>query len=403
MILPQSNTLFSHPFLASFKLTPDLLPFNNDEIVKIDAELSQYEQLYLNPELEKYLITRNELLTSFAISKAEESSLTIKEAEGLYNLVINRSEYSFVGNKLKLGEKLVQKDYEKLEFYNIVKTFRRLNQSPFRIEDLTTDLIKEIHLQTTQGLDIFEKFLHEFTPYKSGQWRDNDKIRVGEYTPAPTKNIESGLKELVSWLKNNQSITSVAVFHTALYALHPFNNGNKRVCRVLEHLLLRNFGINNKNLYSTSYYYHKQKQRYYKYLLYSLERSNLNHFVSFILEAIVLSIISVVETSLEAKRRDFLKRDFIDGQIRFILSPLVKRRELQFKHLFKIAKGKVARQTFVNYLQKATEGQVTTKREVGRTTFYRLNIEAPEEETIKKWLEFANERLSYIPDEIRLV
>ena len=36
--------------------------------------------------------------------------------------------------------------------------------------------------------------------------------------------------------------------------------------------------INSKNLYSTSYYYHKEKDRYYKYLLYSLERKNLNHF-----------------------------------------------------------------------------------------------------------------------------
>ena len=137
--------------------------------------------------------------------------------------------------------------------------------------------------------DIFKKHLSDFTVYKSGTWRDNDEIRVGTYVPAPYVEIEKGVSELIGWLKDNQTITGIAVFHTAIYGLHPFNNGNKRVCRILEHVLLRGLGLNNKNLYSTSYYYHKQKARYYKYLLYSLERKNLNHFVSFVLESFVLS------------------------------------------------------------------------------------------------------------------
>lgn len=396
---------FTHAFLAQFVFTSALLPFTDEEIESIDRQLSEYEQVFLNPDIERNLISRNELLASFAISKAEDSSLTLQEAQEVYQVILANEEYTFIADKLKSKLKLTRKDYEKLEFFNIARTFRKLNQSPIKITDLTPGLIEQIHQNLSQGLDIFTKFLPDFTIYKAGKWRDDDTIRVGAYIPAPYKEIDKGVKELIYWLKNNKTITGVALFHTALYALHPFHNGNKRVCRVLEHLLFRDLGINQHNLYSSSYYYHKQKDRYYKYLLYSLERKNLNHFVAFAEEALVLSMISVVKTSLESKRNEFLQRQDIGKEIKSVLKPLIKRSRLQFKNLFKHSKGKIARQTFVSYLQKATEEGVVVKQDEGRATYYSLNPKnpLPEQETLKKWLDFVRQRLPYIPDDILLV
>jgi Fic family protein len=196
---------------------------------------------------------------------------------------------------------------------------------------------------------------------------------------------------------------SVAFFHAALYGLHPFNNGNKQVCRVLEHVLLKEAGLNKKNLYGTSYYYHKQKERYYKQLLYSLERNNLNHFASFVLEAIVLSIATVAKTSLEMKRGNFIARQDITANMKATMKPLIKRRELQFKNLFKAVRGKMARQTFVTALEKATAAGLLARREAGRATIYKLNISFPETEVLDRWFSFAKERLEFIPDDIKLV
>lgn len=396
------QNLFKHPFLSHFVFAPDLLPFKDSEVIKFDEELSRYEQLFLNPDVERSLITKNELLASFAISKAETSQLTLSEAQEVYDFVINNKDYDFVRRKLKEKKPLTQKDYEKLEFFNIAKTFREVSRNPFSIDNLAPNFIKDIHKQLTQGLDVFTN-LPNFNPYKAGHWRDNDTIRVGEYIPASYQTIGEGVKELIEFLKKNKSITSVALFHTSLYALHPFNNGNKRVCRILEHVLLRSLGINSKNLFSTSYYYHKQKPRYYKYLLYSIERKNLNHFVSFVLEAIVLSIISVVKTSLEVKRDEFIDSQTTNSQTKAILKPLIKRKEMQFKNLFKHVKRKMARQTFVTYLSKATEDKIVTKREEGRTTYYSLNLKTVEETTLRNWLQFAQKRLSFIPDDLRLI
>lgn len=394
---------FSHSFLSGFIFVPEASPFTDNEIAGFDRELSEYEQIFLNPDIEKNLISKNELMASFAISKAENSQLTLAEARQVYQLVISDPDYDFIGEKLKARKRLTQKDHDKLEFFNIAKTFRILNRKPLTAVDLAPHLIRSIHQQLTQGLDIFNKFLPDFTVYKSGEWRDNDLIRVGDYIPAPHLQIEPGVKELIQWLKRHPTAAGVAIFHTGLYALHPFNNGNKRVCRVLEHILLRGLGLNSKNLYSTSYYYHQQKPRYYKYLLYSLERKNLNHFVAFVLEAIVLSIMSVVKTSLEVKRGEFLDRQNLASQMKIALKPLIKRQEVQFKNLVRQARHKMARQTLVTYLNKAVAEKLVVKREAGRVTYYSLNFTAPETGTLKNWRRTIEKRLSYIPDDIRLM
>lgn len=401
------TTPITHPFkstfLSAFVFTPWTLPFTDENIIKYDKELAYFEQVFLNPDLEKTLITKNELLASFAISKAELSTLTLKEAQDVYDLILSNKDYDFISETLKKGKKLSQKDHDKLEFFNIAKTFRSLNKHPFTFSDLSVQLIGKLHKELTQGLDIFKKYLNDFTVYKSGHWRDNDRIRVGDYIPAPYKEIEKGVQELVSWFKKNKTVTGVAIFHIALYGLHPFNNGNKRVCRILEHILLRQVGINKKNLYSTSYYYHKEKARYYKYLLYSLERKNLNHFVSFIQEAVMLSMVSVVKTSLEAKRSEYINAQTANQTIRQILKPLIKRKELQFKGLFRHIRGKMARQTFVTYLQRAVDEHIITRKEAGRATYYSFNTTLPEEETITRWVPFIKQKLPYVPDEFMLL
>ncbi|HCC84390.1 MAG TPA: hypothetical protein DEP87_01800 [Candidatus Pacebacteria bacterium] len=402
-----TDILIKHPFttahLSKFYYAPETINITNEDIFQLDRELTMYEQVFINPDIEKSLIGKNELLASFAISKAENSQLTLKEARDVYELVTTHPDYNFISQKLQTKTNLTQKDYDQLEFFNIVRSFRLLNQqneSVFKL--LSTEFILTLHQQLTQGLDIFKDYLPAFTVYKSGKWRDNDAIRVDSYTPAPFVEIPAGVVELIDYVKTHQTPLDIALFHGGLYALHPFNNGNKRVCRILEHLLLRGIGINPKNLYSTSYYYHLEKERYYKHLLYSLEKYNLNHLTSFILESIALSIISVLKTSIEVKRKEFLDIHEVSESTRSVINPLIKRNEAQFKHLLKNSKGKVARQTLVTYLQRAVNQGVLTRREEGKRVFYHINTPITEWEILKKWINRLRPKLPYIPDDILL-
>ena len=394
--------LFHNLFLNKFVLDYESLSFQDKDLKHFDNELKKCDQLFFDPQVEKNLISKNEFLSSFAISKAENSTLTLSEAQNVFDLVLVNSDYTFIKEKIKNDHKLTIKDYEKLEFLNIVKVVRKYNQNLPQLEDITIEFITNLHLQLTQGLDIFQRYLPDFNIYKSGLLRDNDTIRVGDYVPAEYQEIAPCIDEILSWIKENQTITNVGVFHTLLYAIHPFNNGNKRVARVLEHLLLRIVGINNKNLYSTSYYYHQEKSRYYKYLLYSLEKKNLNYFVSFFQEAIALSILTVVQSGLEVQRYQFIKAQNIDNTTKLLLQTLIKRRELQFGTFFKLLRKKMSKQTFISYLQRAVDGGLILRREAGRATYYKLSLTTKEEEFFDGLLTQVQAKLNYIPDSIKL-
>lgn len=150
----------------------------------MDQELIHYEQVLLNPEIEQNLISRNELLASYAISKAENSQLTLAEAKNVYQLIQNEEKYSFIAQKLKKKQVLTQKDHDKLEFFNIAETFHQLTRQDFSLSKLTPVYLKKLHQSLTQGLDVFNDYLPGYEPYKSGQWRNNNSIRVGSYAPA---------------------------------------------------------------------------------------------------------------------------------------------------------------------------------------------------------------------------
>jgi len=396
-------SLFSQTFLATFFLNKTLLPWTEFELSKLDQELLSSEKSLIGVDIEKGLIDRNELLISYAISKAENSSITLLEAKELRQKITNQPDYNFLNEKLKQKKTLNKKDYEELEFFNIIKTFRKYSDLHLSLQDFSAKLVLDIHAELTVGLDLFVKYLPHFDVYKSGQWRDNDSVRVASFIPAPHKQIIPGIAELLKFIKTNPGAINIAVFHSALYALHPFSNGNKRVCRILEYLLLQASGYNKRSLYNASFYYHKHKSRYYKKLLDSLLQHNFNHFVSFLSEALVYSITGVIKTSLEVKKREFLKQFEIDASLKKILRPLVKSSELQFNRLWALNKRQPSKQTFSNYLSLAVSKGIVERRESGRNVYYRLAGVWPENEILRHGVQNAAQRISYIPEEFRLV
>ena len=68
----------------------------------------------------------------------------------------------------------------------------------------------------------------------------------------------------------------------------------------------------------------------------------------------------------------------------------------------KLVDKKMARQTFVTMLQKATEDGLILRRESGKTTYYSLNANFPEDQTLATWLAFVKSRITYIPQDYLL-
>ena len=89
---------FTTPFLSGYIFTPSIIKISDHDISTFDHELAEYEQVFLNPDIERSLISKNELLASFAISKAENSQLTLKEAQDVYALLVADPAYDFIGS-----------------------------------------------------------------------------------------------------------------------------------------------------------------------------------------------------------------------------------------------------------------------------------------------------------------
>jgi hypothetical protein len=129
----------------------------------------------------------------------------------------------------------------------------------------------------------------------------------------------------------------------------------------------------------------------------------LNNFVTFVLEALVLSIIDVVKTSVEVQRSLYLRNLDIESKIVPIIRPLVKQGELQYKKLWKIAKKKITNKTFATYLQEGVSTGYLRKREQGRNVYYSLNVEFPEEKMLNEWMQEISKKLIFIPDDYKKI
>ena len=100
-----------------------------------------------------------------------------------------------------------------------------------------------------------------------------------DYAPPPACEIPDLMRELLDWLNINpdelRPIELAAVFHYKLVAIHPFDDGNGRVGRLLMNLLLINSG------YTLTVIKKVDRRKYYDTLK-KADRGNLKPFVNFI-------------------------------------------------------------------------------------------------------------------------
>lgn len=391
---------FKADFLSSFFVYRDQIKPNEVLLKDLDKLAAAYEKKEIDQESLLILKRRNQLLFSFAVSKAENSALTLSEAEEAYQAVVNGffgDSLSTLKKKLVAGGNLTKKDHDLLEYANIAKVVSGLELRKISLKDIDLDFIIDLHRELTEGLDIFTGKLPDFEPYHSGRLREDNETKVGEYIPAPFTEIRQSIRELLSWLQTNQSIENVFIFHAALYALHPFKNGNKRVCRILEEIIVKTLGYNASGLYSGSYYYHKHQPRYYKQLLDTLSSHNLSRFAAFASEALFFSILGVINSALQKKKQGYLEVSGLPKNVIKSLKPLIKKPELKFSRLLALNKRKISKQTLINYLNEASE--FTRRREQGKYVYYSIKGDYSEEIIINNSLADARREGVFIPDE----
>lgn len=161
---------------------------------------------------------------------------------------------------------------------------------------LNEKLLLETHAK------IIGKKKGQKSKYKTVQnWIGGASKYDARFIPAPVKEVKSLMSDLFDFLNNESSevpdLIKIAIAHYQFETIHPFDDGNGRVGRLLIPMYLLNKHILEYPLY-VSTFLADQRSLYYNNLDLVRTNNDLNHWVKFFLVAIkesAKSTISIIE------------------------------------------------------------------------------------------------------------
>lgn len=259
---------------------------------------------YDRPRIEKLLVeasTLNAAISDLPILPKWSSQI---EPELLYSSVAGTA--AIEGNSLNADEvreldegKIPDAGHtakDRLEITNLIGAYRLLDEQKAKSATsrlLTEEHIRDLHRQITSGLPYEDNIPGK---YRNGMVRVGDKAHGGEYRPPKIiEDIEMLMREFIDWMNSDELINehvfvraAVAHFHFSL--IHPFWDGNGRVARLLEALLLQSAGIRYVPKMLSNYYY-RHVDDYYRAFSDTIEADkDVTPFLEFNLRGVIESL-----------------------------------------------------------------------------------------------------------------
>ena len=230
----------------------------HDRILAKKVKLDNYRPL--PPDVVKRLREEMEIEYTYNSNALEGNTLTLRETQ----LVIR--EGITIGGK-SLREHLEARNHPKAIEY---------------VESLTNRSLEESNILKVHEM-IFSGIVEN-----AGNCRNAQVYMEGsDYLPPPAFEVPTLVKELLEWLTKNpeelRPIEIAAVFHHKLVSIHPFDDGNGRVARLLANLLLLKHG------YPFTVTKKIDRRRYYDTLR-KADHDDLKPFVNFIARCVEQSL-----------------------------------------------------------------------------------------------------------------
>jgi len=267
---------------------PDALPATvplGPEAVQILAEASQ--ALGLLQGLVQSLPSPQILVRPFVRREAELSS----RIEGTY---ANQEELVL----FELDRDTAADKPDVREVWNYVAAFeyglKRLQELPVSLR-----LIRELHNKLMKGVRGGDRRPGEFRTCQNYIGRKGQPITNARYVPPPPSEVPGCLdafEKAIHAESKQPFLVSLALIHYQFEAIHPFEDGNGRIGRLLLPLLLVEKGILSHPLIQLSAYFEQHRGEYYDHLLQISQSGKWQPWVTFFLRA-------VHQESNEAARR----------------------------------------------------------------------------------------------------
>ena len=223
--------------------------------------------------------------------------------------------------KYRNNEKI--KDTE--EIVNYIKAtnyaFKRLEELP-----LCMRLIKETHSVLLSGVRGNEKSPGEFR--KSQNWigYTGCTLNTASFVPPSPEEMEHSMSDLEKYIHEDSSISNLiktALIHYQFETIHPFLDGNGRMGRLLIVLFLKERGLIEYPVLYLSYFFKKNRNRYYELLNNVRIKGEFEEWIKFFIEGICEiseDAISSIQKIIKLKRIDMEKiRNIPKGNISSLL------------------------------------------------------------------------------------
>ena len=293
---------------------PAFLPFKFDysKITKTLAS-AQYSlgrldgkqgNLHLNADLLIAPLSAKEATVS---SKIEGTQSTVKD------VFLHEA-----GEKTKYSDVLEVANYRKAIYYSVEK----LKQKP-----LTINIIKDIHSILLEGSRGHSR-KGEFRIDQVWLGTEGDPIEKATYIPPIPQKVPEYMFNLEKYVNNDDEDTLIqtALIHYQFEAVHPFNDGNGRIGRLLLPLFLYNRRKLNKPILYLSGYFEANKDEYLDALHQVDTKGNYEYWINYFLTAVQIQaeqteklIDNITSLYIDLKKRtDDIKSPYIGKLVEFL-------------------------------------------------------------------------------------
>ncbi|MEI6758593.1 MAG: Fic family protein [Chlorobium sp.] len=204
---------------------------------------------------------------------------------------------------------------DQIEIKNLLSAYQLTDsipsaQQPFT---LTEELIRELHRLITSGIPYENNIPGT---YRNGKVVVGDKSHGGIYTPPKIiEDVDMLMKAFIEWINSEEIISLPALVRSALAhyhlgLIHPFWDGNGRVARLTEALLLQDAGIRYVPRSLSNYYSRHVDDYYIAFSKSTKAEHDVTPFLEFTLNGVINSLIKM-KTRLSFFIRELVMRDHI--------------------------------------------------------------------------------------------
>jgi Fic family protein len=191
--------------------------------------------------------------------------------------------------------------YEEREAKNILETFNALLDTVVR--DGKADVITPeflAHLHHMIGRDLGERF--HAVP---GQFAQSQRVVGSVYRAPPPDDVPTLVSALCEWLSQefhypqqrfSDAVVEAVVAHVYIEWIHPFDDGNGRLGRMMEYYILIRGQLPAIASHLLSNYYNETRTEYYRQLQLAKKENDLTRFLNYAVTGLVNGLQNTLKT-----------------------------------------------------------------------------------------------------------